>query len=110
QQRRDAERDARKAAKVGREKNAAAAETTRRQTGHPEGPEPVSLSTRVAGQMTVPVAGDVTRRWGEATDAGPAAGMSFRAPPGGRVVAPCNGRAAFAAPFRSYGKLLIIDC
>ena len=27
-----------------------------------------------------------------------------------RVVAPCGGRVVFAAPFRSYGLLLIVDC
>ena len=26
------------------------------------------------------------------------------------MVAPCGGRVAFAAPFRSYGLLLIVDC
>ncbi len=62
------------------------------------------------GQLTAPVAGTLIRSWGEATDGGPASGISFRAPPGARVVAPCGGRVAFAAPFRSYGLLLILDC
>ena len=62
------------------------------------------------GQLAVPVAGTVVRAWGETTDAGPAGGISYRAPPGARVVAPCGGRAVFAAPFRSYGLLLILDC
>jgi septal ring factor EnvC (AmiA/AmiB activator) len=26
------------------------------------------------------------------------------------VVSPCAGRAVFAAPFRSFGQLLIVDC
>ena len=62
------------------------------------------------GRGIVPVAGQVVRRWGEPTDAGPATGVTFRPPPGARVVAPCGGRIVFAAPFRSYGLLLIIDC
>jgi septal ring factor EnvC (AmiA/AmiB activator) len=50
------------------------------------------------------------RRWGDQTEAGPAQGLSFRAPPKARVVAPCAGRVAFAGPFRSYGVLIILDC
>ena len=42
--------------------------------------------------------------------AGPATGISYRAPPAARVVALCSGRVVFAAPFRSYGLLLIVDC
>jgi septal ring factor EnvC (AmiA/AmiB activator) len=26
------------------------------------------------------------------------------------VTAPCTGRVAFAAPFRSYGRLMIVEC
>ena len=60
--------------------------------------------------MVVPVAGSVVQGWGAATDAGPATGLSYRPPPGARVVSPCAGRVVFAAPFRSYGKLAIVDC
>ena len=62
------------------------------------------------GRGIIPVAGQVVRRWGEPTDGGPATGVTFRPPPGARVVAPCGGRVVFAAPFRSYGLLLILDC
>jgi septal ring factor EnvC (AmiA/AmiB activator) len=62
------------------------------------------------GSLTTPVAGRIVRGWGEPTEAGPAAGVSYRAIPGARVVAPCAGSVMFAAPFRSYGNLLIIDC
>jgi murein hydrolase activator len=58
----------------------------------------------------VPVAGTVVRTWGQPTEAGPSAGVSYRAAPNARVVSPCDGRVAFAAPFRSYGQLLIVDC
>ena len=67
------------------------------------GPEP-------RGQLMAPVAGSVMRGWGEATEAGPASGMSYRPPPQARVVAPCGGRVRFAGPFRSYGVLVILDC
>ena len=50
------------------------------------------------------------RAWGDATDAGPATGISYQAAAHARVVSPCGGRVVFAAPFRSYGSLLILDC
>lgn len=62
------------------------------------------------GQLTAPVAGSVLRAWGAPTDAGPATGITYQAPPAARVVAMCGGRVVFAAPFRSYGLLLIVDC
>ena len=37
-------------------------------------------------------------------------GLSYQSPPAARVLAPCGGRVAFAARFRSYGLLLIVDC
>ncbi|HEX4173412.1 MAG TPA: peptidoglycan DD-metalloendopeptidase family protein [Acetobacteraceae bacterium] len=61
-------------------------------------------------QLTAPVEGSIVRGWGDPTDAGPAIGVSYRAPPAARVVSPCAGRVAFAAPFRSYGLLLIVNC
>lgn len=63
-----------------------------------------------AGQLQTPVVGVVVKGWGEATDGGPATGVSYHAPPAARVVSPCGGRVVFADTFRSYGLLLIIDC
>lgn len=63
-----------------------------------------------ARQLTVPVVGSVFRSWGDPTDAGPATGISYHTAPSARVVSPCTGRVDFAAPFRSYGQLLIVDC
>jgi septal ring factor EnvC (AmiA/AmiB activator) len=62
------------------------------------------------GLLVVPVAGAVVRAWGDATEGGPAMGLSYQPPPAARVVSPCRGRVAFAARFRSYGLLLIVDC
>ncbi len=79
----------------------------------PVRPGPVSAMSGAAvsgAAMVVPVAGGIVRGWGAATDAGPATGLSYRPPPGARVVSPCAGRVVFAAPFRSYGKLAIVDC
>ncbi|UFN51206.1 peptidoglycan DD-metalloendopeptidase family protein [Roseomonas sp. OT10] len=58
------------------------------------------------GARATPVAGRVTREWGE----GGAQGQTWTTPPHARVVSPCSGRIAFASPFRSYGLLLIVDC
>jgi murein hydrolase activator len=68
-------------------------------------------STAVPGrQLTAPVVGSVFRSWGDPTDAGPATGISYHTAPSARVISPCSGRVDFAAPFRSYGELLIVDC
>lgn len=62
------------------------------------------------GQLAAPVEGAIVRSWGDATEAGPAIGISYRAAPAARVVSPCTGRIAYSAPFRSYGLLLIVSC
>ena len=58
----------------------------------------------------VPVSGTRVGLFGAATEAGPATGVRFAPPSSARVVAPCDGRVAFAAPFRSYGGLVIVAC
>jgi len=58
----------------------------------------------------MPVAGQVAREFGTSGEGGPARGMTMLAGPRARVVAPCTGRVAFAGNFRSYGRLVIIDC
>jgi murein hydrolase activator len=70
----------------------------------------VASGALLRGPLTAPVAGTVVHTWGDATEAGPAAGISYQTPPAARVVALCTGRVVFAAPFRSYGMLLIVDC
>jgi septal ring factor EnvC (AmiA/AmiB activator) len=62
------------------------------------------------GRLQPPVVGVLVKQWGQATDGGPATGVSYFAPPAARVVSPCGGRVVFADLFRSYGLLLIIDC
>ena len=85
----------------------AAADARRRQAAlaRPAGP---GVDQR--GPLVTPVVGRVVRGWGDPTDAGPAQGVSYYAPPLARVVAPCGGRVAFAGPFRSFGVLLIVNC
>lgn len=63
-----------------------------------------------SNRLTAPVTGQVVRHFGDPTDAGAATGIAYQAAPSARVVAPCAGRVVYAGPFRSYGKLLILDC
>jgi septal ring factor EnvC (AmiA/AmiB activator) len=71
-------------------------------------PDPPARPAR--GGRVLPVAGQVAREFGAEGEGGPSRGLTFQAPPGARVVSPCAGKVAFAAPFRSYGRLLIVDC
>jgi septal ring factor EnvC (AmiA/AmiB activator) len=100
------------AARAERRKRPAEASAARRQQEALASPAGGSLASVGKGQsrLTAPVAGTLVRDWGDKTDAGPATGLSYQAPPGARVVAPCGGRAVFAAPFRSFGLLIILDC
>jgi murein hydrolase activator len=77
---------------------------------HPTGAGTIASSSGPHGQLQPPVIGVVVKGWGEQTDAGPATGLSYHAPPGAHVISPCGGRVVFAESFRSYGLLLIIDC
>lgn len=56
------------------------------------------------------VAGRVVHAFGDRTDAGSAAGITYAPPSLATVTAPCAGRVDFAGPFRSYGRMLILDC
>jgi septal ring factor EnvC (AmiA/AmiB activator) len=56
------------------------------------------------------VAGRVVRPWGAAGEDGTSSGVTFATAPAAYVASPCAGRVGFAGPFRSYGKLLIIEC
>jgi len=95
-------------AKAERQRRDAAVAKARRQ--QEEVTAPAGPGVRPGEATIMPVAGPVVRHWGERTEAGPATGIAFRAPPLGRVVAPCAGRIAFAGPFRSFGVLIILDC
>ncbi len=111
---RAAERRAKaEAASADRRHQTAEAAAARRQQSALDAPAATaSLPSGAAprGQLTAPVAGTVLHGWGAPGDAGPATGITYQAPPAARVVAMCGGRVVFAAPFRSYGLLLIVDC
>ncbi len=57
-----------------------------------------------------PVAGRIVQAFGSRGDAGPASGVTYAPPSLATVTAPCAGRIDFAGSFRSYGRMLILDC
>lgn len=63
-----------------------------------------------SGGGHAPVSGHVAVHWGQATEAGPATGITYAALSSAPVQAPCTGRVEFAGPFRSFGQMLILDC
>jgi murein hydrolase activator len=62
------------------------------------------------GALPIPVNGVKSRDFG-APDAngGTERGISIATRPGAQVTAPCDGWVVYAAPYRSYGKLLILN-
>ena len=100
-------------ARAERQKHAAEAQAARQRqvaAAHPSGAGTIAAGAGPRGQLQPPVIGVVVKGWGEQTDGGPATGLSYHAPPGAHVISPCGGRVVFAASFRSYGLLMIIDC
>lgn len=58
----------------------------------------------------LPVVGDVVAGMGEVSASGARArGITLQTAPGAQVVAPTSGRVVFAAPYRGYGNIVIID-
>jgi septal ring factor EnvC (AmiA/AmiB activator) len=56
------------------------------------------------------VAGHLLRAWGAPAEDGPAIGVTFGTASAAFVASPCTGRIGFSGPFRSYGRMLIIEC
>ncbi len=106
---REAARAARQAAQAEKTRQSGAARTARARQEAVSRPAGAALAIS-AGQLVVPVAGPVLRAYGAAAEDGPATGVTYGAVPGAYVSAPCHGRVAFAAPFRSYGQLIILEC
>ncbi len=62
------------------------------------------------GRLSYPVNGTKLRDYGDPDElGGTERGLSLAAKPGAQVVAPADGWVVFAGPFRSYGRLLIIN-
>jgi septal ring factor EnvC (AmiA/AmiB activator) len=76
-------------------------------TPPPESGRPIA---KLRGTLPFPVVGRVVGRYGEESDSGLISkGITIETRPGAQVVAPHEGRVAFAGPFRGYGQLLIIE-
>jgi septal ring factor EnvC (AmiA/AmiB activator) len=105
-----AREDATRAERQKQADQAAAARARQTELERPAGAGTIATTAQPRGQLTAPVAGKIVRSWGDATAGGPASGISYQAPPEARVVSICSGHVVFAAPFRSYGLLLIVDC
>ena len=77
----------------------------------PISPAPPATAAHAAEASNImPVAGRLLRDFNAPGEGGPARGLTFAASPGARVTAPCGGSVVFAAPFRSYGRMVILDC
>jgi septal ring factor EnvC (AmiA/AmiB activator) len=62
------------------------------------------------GMLPVPVNGVKSRDFGAPDgNGGTEKGISIATRPGAQVTAPCDGWVVYAAPYRSYGKLLILN-
>lgn len=62
------------------------------------------------GTLPLPVNGMRLREFGASdTHGGTEKGLSITARPGAQVTAPCDGWVVYAAPYRSYGQLLILN-
>jgi len=116
-QRREADARANAAARQAEQaRQAAEAEREQRLAEQAASAAPRSAAQRQAavpvpsGGRALPVAGRIATAWGQSAPGGPHRGLTYAASGGARVVSPCNGRAVYAAPFRSFGLLLIVDC
>jgi septal ring factor EnvC (AmiA/AmiB activator) len=109
ERRADEARARREAEDAARRRQSAAAEAARQRQAALAAPAGPGLADAAAG-LAAPVAGTLVRGFGEATDSGPSTGLAYHAAPGARVVSPCGGRVVFAGPFRSFGRLMIVDC
>jgi septal ring factor EnvC (AmiA/AmiB activator) len=71
---------------------------------------PAIVFASAKGLLPVPVNGVKSRDFGAPDGNGGAEkGISITTRPGAQVTAPCDGWVVYAAPYRSYGKLLILN-
>ncbi len=68
-----------------------------------------ALSSPAREPLALPVDGALVERFGDPERGLRSRGVAFRVDASGPVQAPCGGRVVFAAPFRSFGLLLIIQ-
>lgn len=95
-----------KAAAAGRE----AAESPRWSAPTQQLPAPKASFSAMLGQLNLPVAGRIDRRFGEPDGSGGTLQGDMLATHSAAIVtAPVNGSVLYAGPFRSYGQLLILN-
>ncbi len=71
--------------------------------------QPAIRFAEAKGKLTLPAPGKIVKSFGEDDGLGsPLKGIRIATRPEARVASPCDGSVAYAGPFRSYGKLLII--
>jgi len=72
--------------------------------------EPAVAFASAKGTLPIPVNGVKLRDFGTPDrNGGTERGISITTRPGAQVTAPCDGWVVYAAPYRSYGKLLILN-
>lgn len=111
------EQDIAAAAKAAEEAKAAALATP--PASRSEAEDRMQDSSRIApavnfgdtkGLLNLPVAGRMLSAFGDPDGfGGTAQGISLASPPGSTVTSPADGWVVFAGPFRSYGKVLIVN-
>jgi murein hydrolase activator len=106
---------AQRAAEEARKATEAQARETRERFAEAAFRDPARLTPKIPfseakGMIPRPVSGPISRQYG-ASDSygGTSRGISINTRPKAVVVSPADGWVAFAGPFRSYGRLLIIN-
>jgi septal ring factor EnvC (AmiA/AmiB activator) len=89
---------------------AAAAAATASAFNDPARISPAISFAQAKGRLPLPVAGTRVREFGASDGSGGTQkGISLATRAGAQVTAPCDGWVVYAGPFRSYGRLLIIN-
>jgi septal ring factor EnvC (AmiA/AmiB activator) len=106
---------AHKAAEEARKATEAQAREMRERFAEAAFRDPARLAPKIPfsearGLLPRPISGDIARGYGSSDGyGGTSRGISITARPHAVVVSPADGWVAFAGPFRSYGRLLIIN-
>ena len=75
----------------------------------PASPQTASPQTGIGSYM-LPVSGRLVAGFGESREGAPRSrGIALAVRAGAQVVAPAEGRVAFAGPYRGYGRIVIIE-
>ncbi len=76
----------------------------------PSKPKQIRPFAKARGLVLYPVTGHLLRHFGDNDEYGVASkGLTLETRPAAQVVAPFDGKVAFAGPFRGYGQILIIE-